>query len=42
MGASGLPPRLDLFKVVAARLVSDDGGLPLSPTYRIIRYKSYF
>ena len=26
MDASGFPPRLDLFKAVDARLVSDDGG----------------
>ena len=29
----GFPPRLDLFKAVAARLVSDDGGPPLSFTW---------
>ena len=32
MDASGFPPRLDLFKAVAARLVSDDGGPPLGIT----------
>ena len=33
MEASGFPPRLDLFKAVAARLVSDDGGPPLGITW---------
>ena len=32
MDASGFPPRLDLFKAVAARLVSDDGGPQLGIT----------
>ena len=33
MDASGFPPRLNLFKAVAARLVLDDGGPPLGITW---------
>ena len=33
MDASGFPPRLDLFKATAARLVSEEGGPPLCPTW---------
>ena len=33
MDASSFPPRLDLFKDVAARLVLDDGGPPLGITW---------
>ena len=33
MDASGFPPHLDLFKAVAARLVSDDGGPLLGITW---------
>ena len=33
MDASGFPPCLDLFKAVAARLVSDDGEPPLGSTW---------
>ena len=32
MDAFGFPPRLDLFKAMVARLVSDDGGPPLGIT----------
>ena len=33
MDAFGFPPHLDLFKAMVARLVSDDGGPPLSITW---------
>ena len=33
MNAFGFPPCLDLFKAVAARLVSDNGGPPLGITW---------
>ena len=33
MDAFGFPPRLDLFKAMVVRLVSDDGGPPLGITW---------
>ena len=33
MDASCFPPRLDLFKAIAARLVSEEEGPPLGPTW---------
>ena len=33
MDASGFPPRLDLFKAIAVRLVSEEEGPPLSSTW---------